>query len=426
MDCERSYPIDEVVFSCQCGGLLDVRHDLSLIRQTPAAEWKEHFAGRMGDFSLKESSSGVWAFKEWVLPGLPPRSIVSLGEGRTPLLPVRGYNEQEGLELLIKQCGVSHSGSFKDLGMTVLVSHVHALRKAGKDIRMIACASTGDTSAALAVYAASAGIPSCVFLPAGKISPAQLVQPLAAGSLVLSLDTDFDGCMQIVQEITKDSGLYLANSMNPFRLEGQKTIAFEIALQLDWELPDWIIIPGGNLGNVSALGEGLLMLRAAGLVERLPRICVAQASAADPLYRSFQTGYAGFEPFPAKKTHASAIQIGNPVSYKRAIRALRALEGFVETVLEEELTHAASFFDQYGFFHDPHTGVALGAFLKLKASGKIVRGDRVVVISTAHGLKFSEFKTASVLGKIEGGLANLPVDLPADANAVRKVILERL
>lgn len=426
LDCRRSYAIDEILFSCACGGLLDVRHDIVAIQETSPDEWRNLFKARMGEYSLKRPASGVWSFQEWVLPNLPPDSIVSLGEGRTPLLPLRRYNDAEGIELLVKECGVSHSGSFKDLGMTVLVSHVQNLRRVGKDVRMIACASTGDTSAALAVYAAAAGIPSCVFLPSGKISPAQLVQPLSAGSLVLSLDTDFDGCMKIVQEITRDSGLYLANSMNPFRLEGQKTIAFEIALQLDWEMPDWVIIPGGNLGNVSALGEGLLLLKGAGLIHTLPRICVAQASAADPLYRSFLGGFREFEPVAAKKTHASAIQIGNPVSYKRALRSLRALDGIVESASEAELTHAASFFDQYGFFHDPHTGVALAAFLKLKASGQIERGQRVVVISTAHGLKFSEFKTAAVQGKIAGGVANLPLDLPADANAVRKAIQERL
>ena len=189
--------------------------------------------------------------------------------------------------LWIKLCGNSHSGSFKDLGMTVLVSQVKQMISEGAPIQAVACASTGDTSAALATYCAAAGIQSIVLLPKGKISIAQLVQPIANGALVLSLDTDFDGCMRVVQEITKDETIYLANSMNSLRIEGQKTVGIEIVQQFDWDVPDVIIIPGGNLGNVSALGQGLLMMRDLGLITKLPRIVVAQAERANPLYRSY-------------------------------------------------------------------------------------------------------------------------------------------
>src|SRR5271169_4024071 len=196
--------------------------------------------------------------------------------------------------------------------MTVLVSQVKQMISEGAPIKAVACASTGDTSAALAVYCAAAGIQSIVLLPKGKISIAQLVQPIANGALVLSLDTDFDGCMRVVKEITRDETIYLANSMNSLRIEGQKTVGIEILQQFDWEIPDVIIIPGGNLGNVSALGKGLLMMRDLGLIDKLPRIVVAQAERANPLYRAYRRNFETFKPMRARKTLASAIQIGNP------------------------------------------------------------------------------------------------------------------
>ena len=229
----------------------------------------------------------------------------------------------------------------------------------------MACASTGDTSAALGAYCAAAGIPSVVLLPKDKVSIAQLVQPLANGALVLSLDTDFDGCMAVVQEITKEKTIYLANSMNTLRIEGQKTVAIEIVQQFDWEVPDWIIIPGGNLGNVHALGQGFVMMQELGLVNKLPRICLAQAERANPLYRSFQDDFKKFEPITAQPTLASAIQIGNPVSVKRAIRTLQKFNGVVEQASEQELADEAARADRTGMFNCPHTGVALAALRKL-------------------------------------------------------------
>jgi threonine synthase len=300
----------------------------------------------------------------------------------------------------------------------------------GQPIRAIACASTGDTSAALAAYAAAAGIRSVVILPRGKISTAQLVQPLAMGALVLAIDTDFDGCMRLVQELAAKEGVYLANSMNSLRLEGQKTVAIEIAQQLGWDVPDWIVIPGGNLGNVSALGAGFELLHALGLVDRRPRICVAQAAHAAPLAASYRGNWADLVPVKAKTTLASAIQIGNPVSFKKAVRALRAFDGVVEAVTEAELADASARVDRYGLFTCPHTGVALGALEKLAARNDITRDQRVVVISTASGLKFADFK----VGYHEGTLTevpapkyrNTPVELPEDYPAVREALLRGL
>jgi threonine synthase len=307
----------------------------------------------------------------------------------------------------------------------VLVSVVKQMIAEGQQIDAIACASTGDTSAALANYCAASGIPAVVLLPRDKVSPAQLVQPLANGALVLSLDTDFDGCMALVQEITKERNVYLANSMNSLRIEGQKTVAIELVQQFDWEVPDWVVIPGGNLGNVSALGNGFLMMRDLGLIQKLPRIAVAQAENANPLYRAYLSHFETFEPVQAKKTLASAIQIGNPVSYKRAVRTLQQFDGVVEQASESELADEAALADRTGMFNDPHTGVALAVLRKLVARKLIRPKQRVVVISTAHGLKFAEQKTAYHLGQLEGihsQHANRPVETAAHLRTVTDAI----
>ena len=220
-----------------------------------------------------------------------------------------------------------------------------------------------------------------MILPRGKISTAQLVQPLANGALVLALDTDFDGCMAIVKSLADEEGVYLANSMNSLRLEGQKTVAIEIVQQFDWQVPDWVVIPGGNLGNVCALGAGFEMMQALGLIEKLPRICVAQAAARQPaLPRATSDGWAELEPVTAKPTLASAIQIGNPVSVKKAIRALQAFDGVVEQATEAELADASARADRTGLFTCPHTGVALAALEKLARAARSRATERVVVV----------------------------------------------
>jgi threonine synthase len=354
-------------------------------------------------------------------------NVVSLFEGGTNLFWAERYGAQLGLrDLWVKQCGTSHTGSFKDLGMTVLDSVVKQMIKKGKPIGAIACASTGDTSAAVAAYAAAAGIRSAVLLPRGKVTTAQLVQPLANGALVLQLDTDFDGCMKIVQKLAEEPGIYLANSMNSLRLEGQKTVAIEIVQQFNWEVPDWVIIPGGNLGNVSALGAGFDLMFELGLIARKPRICVAQAQAANPLYQAYRAGFDKFEPMVATHTEASAIRIGNPVSIRRAIRTLQRYEGVVEQASESELAEAAAAADRTGTLTCPNTGVALAALVKLVQRGEVKKNERVVVISTANGLKFTDFKVRYHEGRIEGvqsAHANKPVALPNDYEAVKRTVL---
>ncbi|MPZ78003.1 MAG: threonine synthase [Deltaproteobacteria bacterium] len=424
--CSGQFSLLEIIYRCpSCGDLLEVRHDMDALSTRAAAAWIKVFDDRCRQ-NLYPYGSGVWAKKEWVVPFINDENIVSTFEGNTNLFWANRYGKQLHLEdLWVKQCGNSHTGSFKDLGMTVLVSVVKQMMAEGTSIDAVACASTGDTSAALAAYGAAAGIPTVVFLPRNKVSPAQLVQPLANGALVLSLDTDFDGCMAAVQEITKHKRIYLANSMNSLRIEGQKTIAIEIVQQFDWEVPDWVVLPGGNLGNVSALGKGFLMMHELGLISKLPRICVAQAENANPFYRAFLKNFEHFEPLAARETLASAIQIGNPVSIRKAIATLQRFNGVVEQASEFELSEETACADRTGMFNCPHTGVALAALRKL-VERKVIRAhERVVVISTANGLKFADQKAAyhsGTLAGIQTSQQNRPVELSADTREINDTI----
>jgi threonine synthase len=427
--CGATYPLNAIIYRCkECGSLLQVQHDVNALAQMDGKAWKKLFEERYKSTEWPYGS-GVWGKKEWVLPEINNENVVSLYEGGTNLFWAERLGKMLGVDdLWLKLCGNSHSGSFKDLGMTVLVSQVKQMISEGAPIKAVACASTGDTSAALAVYCAAAGIQSIVLLPKGKISVAQLIQPIANGALVLSLDTDFDGCMNIVKQITGDETIYLANSMNSLRIEGQKTVGIEIAQQFDWETPDVIIIPGGNLGNISALGSGLSMMLDLGLVKKLPRIVVAQAERANPLYRSYLKNFETFEPVEAQKTLASAIQIGNPVSIEKAIRTLKKFNGIVGQATEQELADAAALGDLTGMFNDPHTGVALAVMIKLLRDGKIDKSERVVVISTAHGLKFTDFKVRYHEEKLDVPchFANKPIELPPSVEAVKEALKQAL
>jgi threonine synthase len=426
--CGRRYSIYDVVYRCEdCGGLLDVEHDLEALGERSASEWQALFDRRTRTNEWP-FGSGVWGKKEWICPQLDNQNVVSMYEGHTNCFWAERLGKMIGVpDLWVKLTGNSHTGSFKDLGMTVLVSVVRQMMADGKPIRAVACASTGDTSAALAAYAAAAGIPAIVFLPRGKVSTAQLVQPIAHGAHVLALDTDFDGCMRIVQEVTADRSIYLANSMNSLRMEGQKTIGIEIVQQFDWEVPDWIVIPAGNLGNVSALGKGLLMMQELGLIDRLPRIACAQAAHANPLYLSYLSGFEEYHPVTAEKTLASAIQIGAPVSYERAVKVLGALEGTVGQATEDQLANAAALADRAGLYCCPQTGVALAVLFDLIERGEVLPEHRVIVISTAHGLKFTGFKAGyhdRKLAGVDSDYANPPLELPDDSDIVRRAIAQ--
>ena len=433
--CGATYPLTEILVRCRgCGGLLDVVHDEDAWRDRSASDWQALLSSRLGSSAFLDQS-GVWTQREWVLPGLEERDIVSLGEGRVPLVPMPSLARELGCEQLwVKQCGHNPTGSFKDVGMTALVSMVQALRRR-QHVSAIACASTGDTSAALSAYAARAGIPAIVFLPADKVSDEQLAQPLSSFATTCALDTDFDGCMRLVAEFCQRHGVYLANSMNPLRIEGQKTLAIEICQQLGWRMPDWIIVPSGNLGHVTAIGKGLKLLRTIGLIQKLPRLCAAQAAAAAPLYAAFRNGWT-FQPQVAGPTQASAIRIGHPVNVDKAIAILKELDGVVEQASEDEITHAWLLGDRHGLYADPHTGVALAALRHLCAQGTVRADEQVVVVSTAHGLKFSGQKLTHHRARskdhgpqTEAGAAlpqNPPVIVAPRLDALEAVLLPRL
>ncbi|MBN1961747.1 MAG: threonine synthase [Deltaproteobacteria bacterium] len=424
--CQATYQLDESVYDCKsCGGLLEVIHDQNAIKQRSADSWRTLFESRHYG-SPGPYGSGVWRYHEWVLPEVARDDIVTMGEGGTPLTLAKRLGDSLGLQILVKQCGHSITGSFKDLGMTVLISQLASMRRRGIKVPAVACASTGDTSAALAAYGAAAGLRTLVLLPRGKITAAQMVQPLSSGAHVIAIDTDFDGCMKHVQRLCNEEGVYLANSKNSLRIEGQKTVAFEIVQALGWQVPDWVAIPGGNLGNVSALVAGFSQLLEAGLITHLPKVLCAQAEQANPLFRSYKEGFSPLIPLIAGVTQASAIRIGNPVSFPRAVRALKQVDGVVESVSETELTDIARRADESGLYVCPHTAVALGAVEKQQQAGVIAKGARVVVVATAHGLKFTEFKIATAADQVAGvnlGVERKPCEVPDDYAAVLKAAL---
>ncbi len=397
-----------------CGGLLEVAavgpfvDDAAPAKKTRraastsrgargGARWRALF-----DERSKTATSGVWMWKDWVLPELAARDIVTLGEGRSPLVDVEK-------NLRVKQCGQQPTGSFKDLGMTVLVSAARAVSRK-KKVEALVCASTGDTSAALAAYGARAKIPVVVLLPKGKVSPAQLVQPLAHGARVLEIDGDFDACMRVVAGVGRRPGMFLANSKNPLRLLGQMTVAFEITRDLGWRAPDVVVVPSGNLGNVYAAWRGFSVLRAAGVIDRLPRLVAAQVAAADPLHRARASGYARLDPVVAGDTLATAIRIGDPVSFPRARIALSETGGTTTSCSEAELVDAMRALDRTGLLSCPQTGAAYAGVRQLRGSGFIKKRDEVVVVSTANGLKFTEAKA-----RVED---NKPVLVDASVDAV--------
>lgn len=429
--CEGKHSIYEVIYRCpKCDSLLEVFHERGPLQDRNAYKWQQLFDSRASTTNWPYGS-GVWGMREWVIPDLKDENVVSMCEGNTNLFWADRLGKQLGLsELWIKLCGNSHTGSFKDLGMTVLVSVVKQMMSMENNpVKAVACASTGDTSAALAAYAAYAEIPAIIFLPAGKVSTAQLIQPVANGAHVLALDTDFDGCMKIVQEVTEDQSIYLANSMNSLRIEGQKTVGIEICRQFDWEVPDWIIIPVGNLGNISALHKGFQLMKDLGVIDRMPRLVGAQAAQADPFYQSYKRSFSDKTSVTAGETLANAIRIGDPVSYEKAVKAVQETDGIVEQATEQELAAASAKADLTGMFTCPHTGVALAVLEKLVKRGEIKSDDRVVVLSTAHGLKFTDFKVGYHESKLEGivsASANPPTYLAANSAAVKEEIKKRL
>jgi threonine synthase len=382
MDCGQQYPIDRIIYTCEtCGGLLDVHHDLAYVRKHVA---RATFDQRLGALAAPYNS-GVWRYKELVYPGLDDGQIISRPEGNTNLYYTPKLAEWVGVKhLYLKHEGENPTGSFKDRGMTGGVTQARAL-----GVERVACASTGNTSASLAAYAAWAGLEGVVFFQNKQVALGKLAQAVAYGATCIQVNADFDRNLELVREVADRFGIYVLNSVNPFRLEGQKTIIIETLQQLRWQAPDWIVCPGGNLGNSSAFGKALHELHELGLIDRLPRLAIIQAEGANPLYRSYTQGLNGLEPMHAE-TIATAIKIGNPVNYAKAARALRWTDGVVEQVSDQEIMDAKALIDRGGIGCEPASACSLAGAQKLVGRGIIKPGETVVGVLTGHLLKDAE------------------------------------
>src|SRR5256885_1794401 len=330
--------------------------------------------------------SGVWRFRE-ILPEIPQPQIITIKEGNTPVYELSHCARSAGVaQLLAKHQGMNPTGSFKDTGMTVAASFA---RQAG--YCWVACASTGNTSASMAAYAARGGLHSLVLIPDGKISWSKLSQSLDYGAITCQLKTDFDGCVRVLNEVVERMPVYLLNSVNPYRVEGQKTVAFELLEQFDWQVPDHIIVPGGNLANSSAIGKAMREMKQLGFISRLPKISVIQAEGANPLVRTIrETGGEKLIPVQAE-TMATAIRIGNPASWKKALRVIRESEGTVEEVSEIEIAIAKAEIGAEGIGCEPASAVTLAGLKKLVKQGFVKPQESVVLILTGHALKDADF-----------------------------------
>jgi threonine synthase len=417
MACEARFTGAEVLAQCPtCGGLLDViiptRRKLTPtdlgVGIPPAAR-----------------HSGVWRYLP-LLPALPEAALVSRWEGNTPLYRDDRLARYAGLadgHLELKHEGHNPTASFKDRGMTVGVSHAKAV-----GARVVACASTGNTSASLAAYAAAAGIPALVLVPETKVAAGKLAQTIAYGAKVVQVDGDFDVALALLRELTAAYDVYLVNSVNPFRLEGQKTIVFEMLEQRSWQPPDWIVLPGGNLGNTSAFGKALAELHAVGLIDRLPRLAVVQAAGAAPFAAYHASGFEEFAPVHAE-TVATAIKIGNPASTARARRSVELSNGWVTTVDDDEILDAKAVIDRSGIGCEPASAASLAGLRRLVRDDIIRSEETAIALLTGHILKDTDAITAYHFDDVDGALrpeANRPIRVAAELSALEQALADAL
>jgi threonine synthase len=428
--CQARYSVEERFYECpRCAGLLDVNYDFKLPRSAP--EMKAIFRDRKtGDSELDRS--GVWRFRE-LLPFVSDfSSVVTLAEGNTPLYTAPRSALYAGLRSLrFKHQGMNPTGSFKDNGMTTGVTQARSLGASA-----VACASTGNTSASMAAYAARAGMRAFVFIPAGQVAYGKLSQSLEYGALVIEVEGNFDDAMRVVREIAEETGVYLLNSINPFRLEGQKAIVIEMMEQCAWQPPDWIVLPGGNLGNTSAFGKALGELVELGFINRMPRLAVIQAEASSPFYDLFSSAdKTRLNAIERPATLATAIKIGNPVSWKKALRALNGTNGLVERVSEQEIADAKAIIGLDGIGCEPASAATLAGIQKLVRAGVIAPSETVVAVLTGNLLKDPDYTigyhTGSLSLEVDGGsrqirgqFANRPARVAADKDAIKRLIAE--
>ena len=421
--CRARFPVTEAIYNCpHCGGLLEVAYP------PPAAPppdlkrvWRER---RTSNAPLEQS--GVWRYRE-IIPFLDSyESVVTLREGNTPLLAAPRAAQYAGLDALVfKHQGFNPTGSFKDNGMTCGVAQ--ALRLG---MQRVACVSTGNTSASMAAYASAAGLQPIVFIPHGNISYGKLAQALEYGARTLQVEANFDQILALVRKLAERLGIYLLNSINPFRIEGQKTIIVEMLDQRGWNPPDWIVLPGGNLGNTSAFGKALRELHGLGFIAKMPRLAVIQAEGAAPFYELMRTPARNFRPVSQPETLATAIRIGDPVSWPKALREVACSCGVVEKVSEQEIADAKAVIGQCGIGCEPASAATLAGIRKLTASGLIAPSSDVLAVLTGNLLKDPDYIYRYHTGQLEApggaaihaGFANRPTVVANDPDRIAEIL----
>ena len=419
--CRARYSLDEVIYNCpKCGGLLEVSPPQPA---EDAAELKQLWRDRRTCNSAVDQS-GVWRYREF-LPFLEdPRAVVTLREGNTPLLESQAAARYGGLDRVVfKHQGFNPTGSFKDNGMTCGVTQAVRL-----GMRRVACVSTGNTSASMAAYASAAGLDPIIFIPHGNISYGKLAQALEYGAKTLQVEANFDQILALVRVLAERLGIYLLNSINPFRIEGQKTIIVEMMDQRDWNPPEWIVVPGGNLGNTSAFGKALREMHSLGLISRLPRLAVIQAEGAAPFYELARTGE--FHAVGHPETLATAIKIGDPVSWPKALREVRETGGVVEKVTEQEIADAKAQIGRAGIGCEPASAATLAGIRKLTAAGTIAHNADVVAVLTGNVLKDPDYIYRYHTGELKAPderaivstFGNKPIVVPNDADRIAELL----
>jgi threonine synthase len=424
--CRARFPIDEAIYNCTaCGGLLEVVFEVvSKDARVETELWKKTWrTRRTSNDSLEQS--GVWRYRELLPFDGHHHQVVSLREGNTPMLDAPRAARYGGLDhLTFKHQGFNPTGSFKDNGMTCGVTQAIRL-----DRQRVACVSTGNTSASMAAYASAAGLDPIVFIPHGNISYGKLAQALEYGARTFQVEANFDQILALVRVLADRLGIYLLNSINPFRIEGQKTIVFEMLDQRDWSPPDWIVLPGGNLGNTSAFGKALRELCQFGFIHKIPRLAVIQAEGAAPFYEFMKTK-AEFHPVADPHTLATAIKIGDPVSWPKALHEVTVTNGTVEKVSEQEIADAKAVIGQCGIGCEPASAATLAGIRKLTGAGTIRADEDVVAVLTGNVLKDPDYIYRYHTGeledpdgrKIDATRANRPIVVPNDANAIAKML----
>lgn len=425
-ECGQTYSLDAKVFGCRvCGDLVAVEYSPETLPPTYFISlWR---ARRFSDDPLDQS--GVWRFRE-LMPPLRGSDIVTLREGNTPLYRAKHAADYAGVaDLTLKHLGLNPTGSFKDYGMTVALSHAKAL-----GARVVICASTGNTSASVAAYAARAGMKAVVLIPQGQVAMGKLAQALEYGAITLQVKgASFDDVLGLVRQLAELPEVYLLNSLNPFRIEGQKAILIELLDQRRWSLPDHIVLPGGNLGNAAALGRALGELRQLGLIPRYPRVTIVQAVGAGPLYQAVHSGAATIDPIPTPRTRATAIRIGHPVNWKRALHLIRDTDGFCEAVTDGEIADAKAAIGRDGIGCEPASAATLAGIRKLQRQGKINPEESIVALLTGHPLKDVEYTVAyhtktltdELTGqRVVGRFVNSPREVEARLDAITRVLYD--